>query len=113
VLGSTLCSLVLATGFRGETFDRALYSVVLAIGLHGIDLVVIRCARLEIVHADAESGIGMARVQPDGRFRCLAKVLGIRTVMHDSVMLGRAPGVVACPSDNRKVRQSVPSRALW
>src|SRR5207253_2489123 len=51
----------------------------------------------------AENRIGMARVQPDWRFRCLTKVLGTRTVMHHSVMLGRSPRVVGCPPDNCQI----------
>src|ERR1700686_5757293 len=81
--------------------DRTLHAIPLAVRFHGVNLVVVGCARLEFVHEHAENGIGMARVQPDWRFRCLAEFLGIRTVMHDSVMLGRTPGVVACPPDNR------------
>ena len=73
---------------RGEMVDGALDPVARAIGFHRVDLVVVGCPRLETVYAHAENGIGMARVQPDWRFRCLAKVLGIRAVMHHSVMLG-------------------------
>src|SRR6266852_4649868 len=42
----------------------------------------------------------MALVEPDGRFRRLAQVLGIRTVVHDAVMHVRTPRVVGCPPDN-------------
>src|SRR5713101_3031740 len=42
----------------------------------------------------------MALVEPDGRFRRLAQVLGIRTVAHDAVMHVRTPRVVGCPPDN-------------
>src|SRR5260370_23466510 len=42
----------------------------------------------------------MAVVQPKGRFRGLAQVLAIRTVVHDAVMHVRTPRVVGCPSDN-------------
>ena len=74
--------------------DAALHPVVLATGLRRGDRIVVGRPRLEIVHAHAENGMGMARVQPNGRFRCLAKVLGIRTVTHNSVMLGCAAGIV-------------------
>src|SRR3984893_1935758 len=83
--------------------NGALDPVARAIGFHRVDLVVVSCPRLEAVYAHAENGIGMARVQPDWRFRRLAKILGIRTVMHHSVMLGRSPRVVGCPPDNRKI----------
>src|SRR3984893_4854589 len=42
----------------------------------------------------------MALVQPEGRFRRLAQVLGISTVVHDAVMHVGPPGVVGCPTDN-------------
>src|SRR5260370_25269526 len=83
--------------------DRAFYPIALAIRLDRVNRIVVGCPRLEVVHAHAENGIGMARVQPDWRFRCLAEFLRIRTVTHDSVMLGRAPRVVAYPPDNRKI----------
>src|SRR5713226_9350949 len=83
--------------------DSAPDLVGLAIGSHRVDRVVVSCPRLEAVYAHAENGIGMVRVQPDWRFRCLAKLLGISTVMHHSVMLGRSPRVVGCPPDNRKI----------
>src|SRR5882724_12668234 len=79
----------------GEVLDGALHPVARPIGFHRVDCVVIGCPRLETVHAHAENGIGMARVQPDGRFRGLAELLGIRTIVHDSVMLRRSPGVLA------------------
>src|SRR5438034_6619309 len=85
----------------GEMLNGALYPIVLAIGFHRIDRVVVGCPRLQTVHAHAENGIGMARVQPYGRFRGLAELLGIRTIVHDSVVLRRSPGVLACPPDNR------------
>ena len=51
--------------------DTALDSVVVAIGFHRIDRVVVGCLGLESVHAHAKNGIGMVRVQPDWRFRGL------------------------------------------
>jgi hypothetical protein len=42
----------------------------------------------------------MALVQPEGRFRRLAQVLGTRTVVHDAVVHVRTPRVVGCPPDN-------------
>src|SRR5437660_9932856 len=85
----------------GEMLNGALYPIVLAIGFHRIDRVVVGCPRLQTVHAHAENGIGMARVQPYGRFRGLAELLGIRTIVHDSVLLSRSPGLLACPPDTR------------
>src|SRR5712692_7223129 len=93
----------ISLSMRSEMLDRTLHAVPLAVRFHGVNLVVVGCSRLEVVHAHAENRMGMARVQPDGRFRGLAEFLGIRTVMHDSVMLGRTPGVVACPPDNHKI----------
>src|SRR5258707_15270088 len=74
--------------------NSALDPIARAIGFHRVDRVVVGCLRLEAVYTHAENGIKMARVQPDWRFCCLAKVLWIRTVVHYSVMLGHAPGVV-------------------
>ena len=67
---------------------------------HRVNRVVISCSRLQVFHAHTEHGFRMARVQPDWRFCCLAKFLGIGTVAHDSIMLVRAPRVVASPPDN-------------
>jgi hypothetical protein len=36
----------------------------------------------------------------------LLRVLGIRTIVHDTVMLGRAPWVVGCPPDNSQMHLS-------
>src|SRR5258706_16178174 len=52
----------------------------------------------------------MVRVQPDRIFGGLAQVLGIRTIVDDSVMHGRATGVVCRPPDNRKPARQ---RDLW
>ena len=46
----------------GELLDLALETVVLAAGFHGPNRVVVGCSRLEVVHAHAEHGIGMARI---------------------------------------------------
>jgi hypothetical protein len=66
--------------------DSALHAVTPAIGFHRVNSVVVGCSRLEVVHAHAENGIGMARVQPDWRLRGLAQFCGIRTVAHDAIM---------------------------
>src|ERR1700680_4297508 len=87
----------------GETLNSTPDPVARAVGFHRVDFVVVSCPSLETVYTHSENGFGMVRVQPDWRFRCLAKVLGIRTVMHHSVMLGRSPRVVGCPPDNRKI----------
>src|SRR6266481_6887163 len=73
-----------------EGFYLAGHPVALAAGFHRVDLIIVGCSRLEAFYTRAENRIGMARVQPDWRFRCLAKILWIGTVMHHSVMLGRA-----------------------
>src|SRR5258706_12863882 len=52
----------------------------------------------------------MVRVQPDRIFCGLAQVLGIRTIVHDSIMDGRAAGIVSCPPDNREPARQ---RDLW
>ena len=92
-------------------FDATFYPVAVAIGLDRINRVVVGCPRPEVVHAHAENSVGMARVQPDWRFRRLTKFLGTCTVMQDSVMLGRATRVVTCPPDNRKI--GVSPLNLW
>src|SRR5882672_10412955 len=87
----------------GKMLDSALHLVALAIGLHRVHRVVVGCPRLEAVHAYAENGIGMARIQPDRRLRRLAQVREIRSVTHNSIMLRRTPRVVTCPSDDGRV----------
>src|ERR1700751_3930153 len=45
----------------------------------------------------------MIRVQPDRRFGGLDQVIRISTVVHDSVMHGRAPWILRCPGDSRQM----------
>ena len=56
----------------GEMLDTALRPVAFAIGFHRVNRVVIRCPRLEAVHAHAENRVRMARIQPDWGLRGLA-----------------------------------------
>src|SRR5438105_11062747 len=109
---ASLHSRIVVTSFScGEMPDRALDPIIRAIGPNRLNPVVIGCLGLEIVDAHAKDGVGMPRVQPDWRFRRLAQVAGIGTIVHDAVMLGRAPGVIAFPPDNC---QMVVSRfELW
>src|SRR5947208_11274868 len=83
-----------------EGFYLAGHPVALAVGFHRVDIIIVGCPRLEAFYTHAENRIGMAGVQPDWRFRCLAKILGIRTVLHPSVIVGRSPRVVGCPPHN-------------
>src|SRR6267142_4145758 len=95
----------------GELTDGALHLITLTIALLGRHRVVVGRLCLETVDAHAERRVRMTLVQPDGRFRRLAQVLGIRTVAHDAVMHVRTPGVVGCPPDNG---QAVASQLkLW
>src|SRR5437016_13295693 len=82
---------------------RALDAVSRTVGFHRINGVVVSGPRLEVVDTHPEDGIGMARVQPDVRFRCRAQVLRIHTIVHDTIMLAGAPRVIACPRDNGNV----------
>src|SRR5580700_6018903 len=84
---------------RGELLDSAFRPIVRAIGLLRTDRVVVSCPRLEVVQAHAENCRGVVRVQPDRRFRSLDQVLGIGTIVHDTVMLWRGSGVVSGPPD--------------
>ncbi len=68
-------------------------SVALAVGLHRVNLVVVGSVRRKAFHAHAEHRIGMGRVQPDVRFRGLAQVLGIRAVVYNPKVFGRAPPI--------------------
>jgi len=68
----------------------ALDAIALTSPLRRVYGVVIGRFWLQAFHTHAKSHIGMVPVHSVRRFRCLAKVLGIRTIMHDSVMLVRA-----------------------
>src|SRR5437867_7945279 len=87
----------------GELVDRALHPIALTSALRRGHLVVIGRPRLQTGHAHAENRLGMAPVDAYGRFRCLAQVLGIRTVVHDAEMNVRPPRVVGGPPDNGEV----------
>src|ERR1700746_2599457 len=80
-----------------ELLDLAFQAVVVAVRFHGSNRVVVGCSRLEVVHAHAEHGGGMAWIQSDRRFRCLAKILWTYTVVHDPEMFRRPAGIVAGP----------------
>ncbi len=86
-----------------EGFYLAGHSIARAIGIGGVNRVIVGGLRLEAVHAHPENRIGMAPVQPDGRFRRLAQVFWIRTVVHHAEVVVRAPRVVARPPDNGRI----------
>src|ERR1700738_806452 len=90
----------LAGAWCAELLDRALHPVVLAIALLRGNAVVVGRPWLEALHAHAECGGWMALVQPDGRFRRLAQILGIRAVVHDAQMIVRPARVVSGPPDD-------------
>jgi len=85
---------------RGELLDSAFRPIVRAIGLLRTDRIVVSRPRLEVVQAHAENCRGVVRVQRDRRFRSLAQVIGIGTIVHDTVMLGRSSGVVSGPPES-------------
>ena len=86
-----------------EGLYRTGNSIAPAVGLHRVHRVVVSRPRLQVVHANAEHRIGMGRVQPDVRFGRLAQVLGIRAVVYNAKVLGRAPRVVGCPPNNGQI----------
>ena len=94
--------LVLRFARRGELLDNAFRPIDRAIGPLRTDGVVVSCPRLEVVQAHAESCRGVVRVQPDRRFCSLAQVLGIGTIVDDTVILGRGSGVVSGLPDYRQ-----------
>ena len=83
--------------------NRAFHAVALTIGLHRVDCVVVGRPRRKVTHADAENGIVMGRVQPDGRFRGLGQAVRTPPIVDDSVMFRRSPRIVAGPRDNRQI----------
>jgi len=93
----------LARAGRGELVDRALHPIALTSALRRGHFVVIGRLWLQTGHAHAENRLRMAAVEPDLRFRRLAQVPGIRTVLHDSEMNVRTPRVVSGPSYNGQV----------
>src|ERR1017187_7969764 len=74
--------------------------VVGAIGLRGANCVVVGRPRLKTVHIHPVNHIWQVPVPPIGRFSRVVKVVGLRTVMHDTVMYDRSSGGVGRPSDN-------------
>src|SRR5882724_5430939 len=53
----------------------------------------------------------MVRVQPNRILGGLDQVLGIRTIVHNPIVHGRATGIVYRPSNNRQI--SARQRDLW
>jgi hypothetical protein len=83
-----------------EVGELALYPITLAVALRGVNRVVVGRLRLKAVHTHAKNRIGMVLVQPDVRFRRLAQMLRVGTVVHKTEMLVGTPGIVARPRDN-------------
>ncbi len=69
----------------------------------GIDSVVVGCLRIQSVEAHAKNGSGMTWVQSDWRACGLAKVFGIGTVVHHSIMHRGAAQIGCCPPDYRQL----------
>src|SRR5438132_3412127 len=61
--GLILVNVFFPPSMCGEMLDSALHPVALATGFHRVDRVVVGCPRLETIHAHAEIGKRMARVQ--------------------------------------------------
>jgi hypothetical protein len=98
---------------HGEAFHGALDAIALTSGLRRVYGVEIGRFWLQALHAHAKNHIGMIPVHTIGAFRRLAKLRGIRTKMHDSVMLARTPRIVACPSDDGRMVVSVSQFEFW
>jgi hypothetical protein len=75
-----------------EVLDRAVYPVAPAVGLPGIDRIVVRRPRTEALDAHAKNRIGMGLIQAAVCLRCVARFNGILAVMYDSEMLVPAQG---------------------
>src|SRR5215470_1015948 len=103
----------LAGGGCGELLNRAFHTITLFIAIGRVHLVVIGRLRLQTGHAHAENRLRMAPVDPYGRFRRLAQLLGISTIMHDSVMNVRPSRVFRGPPDNGEVIESYFKRRLF
>src|SRR6516164_7163664 len=87
----------------GELVDRALHPIAHTTAAHRGHLVVIGCLRRQTVYPHPENRLWMGPVEPDGRFRRLAQILGIGTVVDDSKMLVISARVGAGPSDDGEV----------
>jgi hypothetical protein len=75
-------------------FYGALHAIALTGSLSGFDGIEIGRFWLQAFDANAKSHIGMVPVHSVGRFCSLVQFRRIRTVVHDSVMLVRAPGLL-------------------
>src|SRR5712671_663733 len=93
----------LTGGGCGEVVDRALHPIALTTAAHRGHLVVIGRLRLQTIYPHPENRLWMGSVEPDGRFRRLAQILGIRTVVDDRKMLVISARVGAGPSDDGEV----------
>src|SRR6516164_60552 len=93
----------LTQGGCGELVDRALHAIALPTAAHRGHLVIIGRLRLQTVYPHPENRLWMGPVEPDGRFRRLAQILGICTVVDDRKMLVISARVGAGPSDDGEV----------
>ena len=85
---------------RRELVHRAFHPVAGPVGASRVDRVVVRRPWHEAVDTHSEDRVRVGHVQPDGGFGHLAKVLGIRAVVHDAEVFRRARRCGAHPSDN-------------
>src|SRR5207248_2872733 len=86
---------------RGELADRALHPIALALAVGRGHLIEIGRLRFQSLQAHAEDRLRMGSVEPNMTSRRLVQILGIRPVMHDTVMLVIPPRVGGGPPDNR------------
>jgi hypothetical protein len=85
---------------RRELVRRAFHPVAGPVGASRVDRVVVRRPWLEAVDTHPENRVRVGHVQPDGGLGHLAKVFGIRAVVHDAEVFRRARRRGAHPSDD-------------
>ena len=88
---------------RGERLHHALHLIVLAIGSHGANRIVICRCWFQVIQPHTENRIGMTPVQPDVGLRHLAQVSRTRTEMNYAKVLVVSPGIAAGPTDDSPI----------
>src|SRR5215472_10359769 len=86
---------------RSEVANAALHPVALTSDVDRGHFVVVGGLRLQMLQAHAENRLWMRSVEPDVASGCPAQILGIRSVMHDAIMLVVTARIGGGPADDR------------
>jgi hypothetical protein len=102
LLGRRVSAGLLTWGGCGKVVDRTLHPIAYTIVPHRRHRVVVGGVRFQTLQAHPKNRLRMGLVEPDVIFRCLAQIVGIRTVVCDRPMIVIPARVGRGPSDDAR-----------